>query len=81
MLLRRHAVEVGVAGIALMVIMAVPTPTFIIGREPCPRIEPDHRSAQTAHGRRKIRTIKVVTIAGGIEFSHAAGSPAVRALA
>lgn len=33
--------------------------------------EPDHRSAETAHGRREIRTIKVVTIAAGIEFPHA----------
>lgn len=34
--------------------------------------EPDHRSAETLHGRREIRTIKVVTIAAGIEFPHAA---------
>jgi predicted transposase YbfD/YdcC len=35
-------------------------------------VEPAHRSAQTAHGRREIRTLKVVTIAAGIEFPHAA---------
>jgi predicted transposase YbfD/YdcC len=34
--------------------------------------EADHRSAQTTHGRREIRTIKVVTIAAGIDFPHAA---------
>ncbi len=34
-------------------------------------VEADHRSAQTAHGRREIRTIKIVTIAAGIEFPHA----------
>ena len=31
----------------------------------------DHRQAQTSHGRREIRTIKVVTIAAGITFPHA----------
>ncbi|WP_219420486.1 ISAs1 family transposase, partial [Pseudonocardia nigra] len=30
-----------------------------------------HRSASTAHGRREIRTLKVVTIAAGIQFPHA----------
>jgi predicted transposase YbfD/YdcC len=35
-------------------------------------VEADHRSAETAHGRREIRTSKVVTIAAGIEFPHAA---------
>jgi predicted transposase YbfD/YdcC len=30
-----------------------------------------HRSTGTAHGRREIRTLKVVTIAAGIEFPHA----------
>jgi predicted transposase YbfD/YdcC len=32
----------------------------------------DHRLAQTGHGRREIRSIKVVTIADGIAFPHAA---------
>ena len=32
----------------------------------------DHRSAETSHGRREIRSIKVVTIAAGIAFPHAA---------
>jgi hypothetical protein len=36
------------------------------------RVETSHRSAETAHGRREIRTLKVVTIAAGIEFPHAA---------
>jgi hypothetical protein len=36
------------------------------------RHEPSHRSAETGHGRREIRTLKVVTIAAGIEFPHAA---------
>ena len=35
-------------------------------------VEPAHRSAQTVHGRREIRTLKVVTIAAGIVFPHAA---------
>jgi hypothetical protein len=30
-----------------------------------------HRSAETGHGRREIRVLKVVTIAAGIEFPHA----------
>lgn len=30
-----------------------------------------HRATTTAHGRREIRTLKVVTIAAGIEFPHA----------
>jgi predicted transposase YbfD/YdcC len=30
-----------------------------------------HRSAETGHGRREIRTLKVVTIAAGIAFPHA----------
>ena len=34
-------------------------------------VEPAHRSVETAHGRREIRTLKVVTIAAGIEFPHA----------
>jgi predicted transposase YbfD/YdcC len=32
----------------------------------------DHRSAETSHGRREIRSIKVATIAAGIAFPHAA---------
>jgi hypothetical protein len=31
-----------------------------------------HRSGQNSHGRREIRTLKVVTIAAGIVFPHAA---------
>ena len=31
-----------------------------------------HRSAETGHGRREIRVLKVLTIAAGIEFPHAA---------
>jgi hypothetical protein len=39
---------------------------------PWRQVETCHRSAETAHGRREIRTLKVVTIAAGIEFPHAA---------
>ena len=39
---------------------------------PWRQVEHGHRSAETAHGRREIRTLKVVTIAAGIEFPHAA---------
>jgi predicted transposase YbfD/YdcC len=39
---------------------------------PWRQIETSHRSAQTAHGRREIRTLKVAAIAAGIEFPHAA---------
>lgn len=39
---------------------------------PWRQVETAHRSAATAHGRREIRTLKVVTIAAGIEFPHAA---------
>ena len=35
-------------------------------------LQVDHRSAETSHGRREIRSIKVVTIAAGIAFPHAA---------
>jgi predicted transposase YbfD/YdcC len=38
---------------------------------PWRQVEPAHRDAATAHGRREIRTLKVVTIAAGIEFPHA----------
>jgi predicted transposase YbfD/YdcC len=39
---------------------------------PWRQVEPAHRSTGAAHGRREIRTLKVVTIAAGIEFPHAA---------
>ena len=39
---------------------------------PWREVETSHRSTETAHGRREIRTLKVVTIAAGIEFPHAA---------
>jgi predicted transposase YbfD/YdcC len=39
---------------------------------PWRQIEVDHRTVGNAHGRREIRTLKVVTIAAGIEFPHAA---------
>ena len=35
-------------------------------------VHTSHRSVETGHGRREIRTLKVVTIAAGIEFPHAA---------
>ena len=35
------------------------------------QIAEGHRSAETGHGRREIRVLKVVTIAAGIEFPHA----------
>ena len=35
-------------------------------------LQVDHRAAETRHGRREIRSIKVVTIAAGIAFPHAA---------
>ena len=38
---------------------------------PWREVQTAHRSAETAHGRREIRTLKVVTIAAGIEFPHA----------
>jgi predicted transposase YbfD/YdcC len=38
---------------------------------PWREVEIAHRSAATMHGRREIRTLKVVTIAAGIEFPHA----------
>ncbi|MGL4175756.1 MAG: ISAs1 family transposase [Dermatophilaceae bacterium] len=38
---------------------------------PWREVEVAHRTAGTAHGRREIRTLKVVTIAAGIEFPHA----------
>ncbi len=38
---------------------------------PWREVEPAHRSVQTAHGRREIRTTRVVTIAAGIAFPHA----------
>jgi hypothetical protein len=38
---------------------------------PWRQIDPAHRHVETAHGRREIRTLKVVTIAAGIAFPHA----------
>lgn len=38
---------------------------------PWRQVEHGHRSAETGHGRREIRTLKVVTIAAGIVFPHA----------
>lgn len=42
---------------------------------PWRHVDPGHRSAETSHGRREIRTLKVVTVAasidGGIAFPHA----------
>jgi predicted transposase YbfD/YdcC len=38
---------------------------------PWREVEPAHRSVETAHGRREIRTTRVVTIAAGIAFPHA----------
>jgi predicted transposase YbfD/YdcC len=38
---------------------------------PWRQVDPAHRRVETAHGRREIRTLKVVTIAEGIEFPHA----------
>ncbi len=38
---------------------------------PWRRVDQAHRRVETAHGRREIRTLKVVTIAAGIEFPHA----------
>jgi predicted transposase YbfD/YdcC len=38
---------------------------------PWRQVEPAHRSTETAHGRREIRTTRVVTIAAGIAFPHA----------
>ena len=43
-----------------------------LAKLPWREVETAHRSAETAHGRREIRTLKVVTIAIGIEFPHAA---------
>ena len=39
---------------------------------PWREVQTAHRSTETAHGRREIRTLKVVTLAAGIEFPHAA---------
>lgn len=39
---------------------------------PWRHVNEGHRSAETSHGRREIRTLKVVTIAAGIVFPHAA---------
>lgn len=39
---------------------------------PWREVEVSHRSAETAHGRREIRTTRVVTVAAGIAFPHAA---------
>jgi predicted transposase YbfD/YdcC len=38
---------------------------------PWKQVDQVHRRVETAHGRREIRTLKVVTIAAGIEFPHA----------
>jgi predicted transposase YbfD/YdcC len=38
---------------------------------PWRQVQPAHHRAEIAHGRREIRTLKVVTIAAGIAFPHA----------
>lgn len=38
---------------------------------PWRQVDQAHRSVETAHGRREIRTLKVVTITAGIAFPHA----------
>jgi predicted transposase YbfD/YdcC len=38
---------------------------------PWRHVEPGHRVAENSHGRREIRTLKVVTLAEGIVFPHA----------
>jgi hypothetical protein len=38
---------------------------------PWREVEPAHRSAETAHGRREIRTTRVVSVAAGIAFPYA----------
>lgn len=38
---------------------------------PWRQVAEGHRSAETGHGRREIRVLKVVTVAAGIEFPHA----------
>ena len=43
-----------------------------LARLPWRQVETAHRSAETSHGRREIRILKVVTIAAGNEFPHAA---------
>lgn len=43
-----------------------------LAARPWRQVEISHRAVATAHGRREIRTCKVVTIAAGIEFPHAA---------
>jgi predicted transposase YbfD/YdcC len=45
---------------------------------PWDEVEPGHRSAEAGHGRREIRTLKVVTIAAGIEFPHARQAVQIR---
>lgn len=43
------------------------------------RAVPDsHRDTDRGHGRREIRTIKILTLAGGIDFPHAAQAVQVR---
>jgi predicted transposase YbfD/YdcC len=45
---------------------------------PWRQVEIGHRSAQSSHGRREIRTLKVVTIAAGILFPRAAQAVQLR---
>jgi len=42
-----------------------------LAKLPWKAVAEGHRSVETGHGRREIRTLKVVTIAAGIEFPHA----------
>jgi predicted transposase YbfD/YdcC len=45
--------------------------TQLVGM-PWRKVDVAHRSAERGHGRREIRTLKVITIAAGIVFPHAA---------
>jgi hypothetical protein len=65
------AVEAAIRSWGLAQLAARPAPEGVPVREQR-QVQTAHRATATAHGRREIRRLKVVTIVAGIEFPHAA---------
>jgi predicted transposase YbfD/YdcC len=70
---REHVIELAARGMHWVLSVKGNQPRLRrqLAALPWREVEIAHRSAATVHGRREIRTLKVVTIATGIEFPHA----------
>jgi predicted transposase YbfD/YdcC len=71
---REHAAELHARGAHWVLTVKGNQPRLRrqLAQLPWRAVQPAHRSTETAHGRREIRTLKVVSIAAGIQFPHAA---------